>query len=188
MNAMYKIGDFVETVPPAKAETPIPKVWYLLRIHPNRERTVADKLTARGFTCYLPREMRTRRTVWNRRVKVELPIFPGTLFIPDFDANIRMLREHAEGIIGYVRYGDTVAYANKKTMTEVRNFEAFCNTPMGQRPSTKPGDAVRIVDGPLSYYIGRFENLDADGRLRVLLDVLGRQVSIEFDEDQIEPV
>lgn len=185
---MLKIGDFVGHIDAPRAEVRIPKVWYILRIHPNRERTVHDKLTGRGFSCYLPLERRTRRTVWSRRVPVELPIFPGTLFIPDFEANIRLLREHADGILGYVRYGDTVAYANATTMASVRSFEAFCNTPMGQRPRFKPGEEVRIVDGPLSYYVGRFQNLDAEGRLKVLVEVLGRQVSIEFDEDQIEPV
>lgn len=185
---MLKIGDFVGHIEPPRAEVRIPKVWYILRIHPNLEKPVRDRLTARGFCCYLPVEHRTRRTVWHRRVPVELPIFPGTMFIPDFEADIRKLRDHADGILGYVRYGDTVAYANAKTMASVRSFEAYCNTPMGQRPRYKPGEVVRVVDGPLSYYVGRFQNLDDKGRLKVLVEVLGRQVSVEVDEDQIEPV
>jgi transcriptional antiterminator NusG len=45
-----------------------------------------------------------------------------------------------------------------------------------------------VIRGPFDMWEGRIERLDSHGRLRVLLDVLSRQVPVELDETQIEPV
>ena len=45
-------------------------------------------------------------------------------------------------------------------------------------PMFKIGQAVRIADGPFADLVGKLEQLDVAGRVRVLLDLLGRSVSV----------
>jgi len=42
----------------------------------------------------------------------------------------------------------------------------------------QPGEKVRIVNGPFAGLVGQLASMDSNGRVRVLLDVLGTQVSV----------
>jgi transcription termination/antitermination protein NusG len=187
MTALLQIGDFVCFMDSCDVSLPIPKLWYLLRIVPNREMTVTDRLRDRGISIVLPLELSSARGAFGRRVLRQLPLFSGIAFVADFDARLRRLRELADGIIGFVTFGDEVAAATPKTMSEVRAFEAKMQLPYGQRKYAL-SQKVRVVDGSFNWWEGPIERLDSHGRLRVLLDVLGRQVPVILDETQIEPV
>jgi transcriptional antiterminator NusG len=186
--ALLKIGDFVEPVEVAHTSSPVPKLWYLLRIHPNRELTVEEKLNERGVCAYIPKEKRSVRAGRSRQLRVA-PIFPGLLFIPDFEADLRRLKDLAEGIVGYVMFGERAAYASPRIMESIRGLEAVIDIPVSKRARKYAiGQLVRVVDGPFNWWEGRIERLDTHGRLRVLLNILEREVPVEMDEDQIEPV
>ncbi len=51
------------------------------------------------------------------------------------------------------------------------------------------GDSVRILDGPLSTFIGRVENVDVEkNRVDVVVSMFGRETSVEFELDQVEVI
>ncbi len=51
------------------------------------------------------------------------------------------------------------------------------------------GDTVRILDGPLSTFVGRVEAVDVDkNRVDVVVSMFGRETSVEFELDQVEVV
>lgn len=189
MTQLLRIGDFVCFMDSCDVSLPIPKLWYLLRIQPNREMTVEDKLRDRGVSTYLPKEKRTVKGMWSRRVLRTVPIFPGLLFIPDFEADIRRLKNLAEGIIGFVTFGDNAAFARPKTMHAIRNLEYTLDVPPSQRKRLyEIGQLVRVVDGPFEMFEGTIDRLDSHGRLKVLLNVMERETSVLMDESQIEAV
>ena len=41
-----------------------------------------------------------------------------------------------------------------------------------------PGQAVRILTGPFADFVGTLDRLDANGRVRVLLDIMGSTVPV----------
>jgi transcriptional antiterminator RfaH len=45
-------------------------------------------------------------------------------------------------------------------------------------PELKVGQSVRLAFGPFADFIGTLERLDSAGRVRVLIDLLGRSVSV----------
>lgn len=49
----------------------------------------------------------------------------------------------------------------------------------------KIGQAVRIGEGPFVNLVGKLEYLDAAGRVRVLLELLGRQVSVTLRSEAL---
>ncbi len=51
------------------------------------------------------------------------------------------------------------------------------------------GDNVRILDGPLSTFIGRVENIEVENnRVDVVVSMFGRETSVEFELDQVEVI
>jgi transcriptional antiterminator RfaH len=58
---------------------------------------------------------------------------------------------------------------------------------MNWMPKLKPGDQVRIEDGPFAALVGTLERLDPSGRVRVLLDLLGREVSVTLSGEAVTP-
>jgi transcription antitermination factor NusG len=53
----------------------------------------------------------------------------------------------------------------------------------------KPGEEVRIKSGPFKDFIGIFERkVSARDRIRVLLQVIGTQVSVNIPETLVERV
>jgi transcriptional antiterminator NusG len=184
-----QIGDFAGFMDSCDVSLPIPKLWYLLRIQPNREMTTEDRLRDRGVSTYLPKEKRTVKGTWSRRVLRTMPLFPGLLFIPDFDADMRRLRSFADGIIGFVKFGEHAAAASLKTMASLRALEAIIDVPPSQRPRAYAlGQVVRVVDGPFEFFEGKIERLDTHGRLSVALTIFERETPVVLDEGQIEAV
>ena len=49
------------------------------------------------------------------------------------------------------------------------------------------GDQIRILDGPLSGFLGRVENIEVDkNRVSVVVSMFGRETPVEFELDQVE--
>jgi transcriptional antiterminator RfaH len=64
-----------------------------------------------------------------------------------------------------------------------REEEGFVQLPL--RPSFKPGEAVRILDGAFTSCLGLYEGMKDGERIAVLLDLLGRKVRIYLDPESV---
>ncbi len=190
-SALYHIGDFIETVQPQIIATPMPVVWFMLRLHPNYDLKAERQLHERGISAYVPKEKRTLKGSWNRRISRTVPIFPGSMFIPDFDADIERLKRAADGIGGFVKYcgknGPEALKISLRIMAELRRFEARRNGIAEQR-KFRIGQTVRIVGGPFDMLEGRIDRLDSRYRFSVLIEFLGASTSLQIGEDEIEAV
>jgi transcription antitermination factor NusG len=187
MTALYSIGDFVDCTPQPSIASPMPALWYLLRLHPNYDLKAERQLHERGFSAYAPKEIRSVRTVWNRKRLKTVPIFPGALFVPDFDADLARLKSAADGIGGFVKYAGQAVKVSLRMMVEIRKFEEKLNKSPEKR-KFKVEQRVRIIGGPFDLWEGQIERLDSRYRLSVLIDILGAQSSLQVDEDQVEAV
>jgi len=201
MTEMLKIGDFVEhSVADLLPVVPaVPEAWFLIRVHPMRERKVMDALLRRGASCAVPTfehvqkvHHKWRQWTLQKVRRVRSPIFPGIVFVPDFDADIRRLQSLSDGIFGYLRLGERAISLCPSLFDQVRRLELAMNQPLSQaKRALKAGDRVRIKEGagnPFEMWTGRFQRLDGKGRLRVLIQIMEREVPVVLAEDEIEPV
>lgn len=198
MNMDYHKGQIVGYVPidaeRAAVPTARPKRWYVLKVFANREGKVMRTFNQRGISAYYPMQrsevmFETRRFgVLCRRVKRTIvgPLFPGVIFIPDFQAKIGGVM--VEGVDGYFRMDDCYPYLDEKLYSQVRTIEGFKNMPVGhKRRMLREGQALWVVDGPFAAFAATFDRLDSEGRLKVLVNIFGRMSLVTLDEDQIEP-
>ena len=156
--------------------------WYTLHTKPNSEYVVATTLRKRNLKMYLP-EIEVPKTRPGLRKK---PCFPGYLFVNlDFEAvdlsNLRWI----PGLHQIVAFDDRPVPVPSEIINLIRlklgEIEA---TGGGVAHPFKPGDTVRITDGPFRDLLAIFDGpTTATNRVQVLLKILGAsRVRVEVSD------
>jgi len=158
-------------------ESPGMRSWFVLRSRPRREHSVCAYLLGRAIEAYFPL-LRRRRA---RRPVVVEPLFPNYLFV-----RLRLGTEEvaiarscpgASYLLGAP--GQPIAVPDE-LVAQIRAREAA--GPVGFRP----GQRVVITSGPFRDLEAIFDaQLSASGRVRVLLQLVGRLVGVELTEDML---
>lgn len=162
--------------------------WYVAATLPRRESLAKTHLERQGFETFLPKFLSTRQ-VRQKRATVLSPIFPGYIFV-QFDAERDPWRS-INGTIGIKSLIGCSGERPDRVATEfVRALQSRCINDVVQSIITNllPGDIVQICSGPLGAQIAHIERLDAHGRVRVLLNVLGRETRVELNRSSLGPV
>lgn len=159
------------------------EVWLALYTKPFKEYKVRNLLRVQGVEVYLP-----EITVQQRSGRKKKPFFPHYLFarLDPSSAVITDVR-WTPGLRYIVRAGDRPAPVPDEVVEHIRRRL----TRMGVvRPEErfKEGDVVRIGHGPLEGLEAVFDRrLSAEGRVRVLLQLVNRLVATELDAGDLLP-
>lgn len=144
-------------------------------------------LERQGFDAFCPRFRKTRRHA--RRIESLLvPVFPGYLFVR-FDAR----RDHwspINGTTGVKRLvGSSVGAPYPMPAAVMEALFARCEGDVIQHlwPTLELGQQVRLASGPFATELATIERLDDNGRVRVLLDILGGNVPASVHRRDLEP-
>ena len=162
--------------------------WLTLHTKPHKEMQVSELLTAKGVEVYLPT---VHKYVVRRRRKETTPFFPCYLFARiDPNSHQYLSLPWTPGLRSIVKFGGEVAWAPDEIITRIREKLPHLEQ-SGYFDSNKfrPGDVVRIKAGPLKDLDAIFDrNLSKQGRVEVLLNMLGRLTSCEVDADWLEEI
>ena len=163
--------------------------WYALRSKPQKEDVVWRQLLAKGVDVFYPR---LRVNPVNPRAKKVKPYFPGYMFVhinlEETGLSAFQWMPHA---LGLVTFGGEPSTVPEHLIHIIRNKVKTISDAGGEKLSgLKPGDLVRVQDGPFAGYEAIFnERLPGTERVRVLLEFLNRrQVSVELMAAQIEGI
>jgi transcriptional antiterminator NusG len=196
---LYKKGEFVGMIDLSQLggplEVPIPKRWYLLRVHPNRELKVMKTFRQRNISGWVPLltsmqdVTRYRRGYeWIERRNVTSPLVSGVIIVPDFEIESERWRS-VDGIIGIYWMGDCVPFLTPKMFSDLCNIEAIANTPRSKRARAfEVGQLVRVVNGPFREFCGLVERIDSNSRIKIGVEIFGRITPSELQESDIEAV
>lgn len=160
--------------------------WYVVHTKPRAEIQAVAHLGRQGYTVFCPRCRRTVRHA--RKTKLVLaPLFPNYLFLR---LNVVCDQWRAvngtRGVARLIMQGDT-AQPMPYGIVEALQARMGADGAMDWTPTFKIGQVVRIADGPFAEFLGPLEYLDAIGRVRVLLDLLGRSVSVALHCEALMP-
>lgn len=176
-------------------EVPLPKRWYVLQVHPNREFKVMKAFRQRNISGWVPVLTSMQETAryrrgheWIERRNVVSPLITGGILIPDFEIQEDRWRD-VDGIIGLYRIGPCLPFLTPELFRDLCNIEAIGNTPRSKRSRAfELGQLVRVVNGPFREFCARVERFDSKGRLSVGVDVFGRITPVEVSEGDIAAV
>jgi len=158
--------------------------WYAVNCLSNRELLAAAQLRNQGFEVFLPCRLITRRHA--RKFDTVLrPFFPGYLFVRlDLD---RHRWRSVNGTLGVVRLVGQSEAPSPAPSGAIEAIRHACDDLGVMRASEDlaPGDAVFVAFGPFAELIGKLERLDSAGRIRVLLELMGRRACVALPRDYV---
>lgn len=149
--------------------------WYVVNTRPHAEARAAFHLERQHYRVFLPRIARTVRHARKTR-QVLAPLFPAYLFV-NLDLSCEPWRS-VNGTFGVARLlmeDETPRPVPRGVIEALRARMESCDDGL---PVLRIGQAVRVCEGPFMDFVGTLERLDASGRVRVLLDMLGRSVAV----------
>lgn len=166
-------------------DAPPGPAWYCVRTQPKHEHIAAAQLKQfQDLESFLPR-IRYRRPTRLGPAWVTEALFPNYLFVR-FDLYPALRRvQNSRGVRGIVHFGTHWPVVPEETIRALR--ATLGNEDIRVLDSQfQPGDAVEIACGPLGglqAVVSRV--LTNQQRVAVLLDFLGRQISVELAAQQV---
>ena len=172
--------------------------YFVMLTEPNKELRAERNLKDMGFEPFVPKEtklvnygVRSGRTSATRKREVIKPLFRGYLFLPlnrgwRFGPiyNCDGLRQN--GRCFYVRNGEHVILC-PRDVELLRQAERISAELAKPGSVYKPGQSVRMVEGPLSDIAMKIVGLDDDGRIELLCELFNGSSKQYASVDQIEP-
>ncbi|HWP58301.1 MAG TPA: transcription termination/antitermination NusG family protein [Candidatus Acidoferrales bacterium] len=153
------------------------RVWYVLYSKAHKEEQAQFHLRLKGIETFFPRLQLPGASDDRRRI---VPLFPNYLFV-----RVDLNREYqyvlwSPGVKRLVTFGDTPVPLDECVVDFLRQ-EADSQGVIKARSQLRRGQAVEIRGGPFDGLLGIIEDPPDDrGRVKVLLKLLSRQVSVKL--------
>jgi transcriptional antiterminator RfaH len=160
--------------------------WFVAQTSGRAEQRACDFLHQKGVATYLPRLL-VRRRHGSRRWQALEPLFPGYLFVrfaprPD---NIYRVR-WTPGVVQLLGDGEFPISISNDVVDYLQEREGHRGY-IAQGQPLVPGQRVRFKAGPFSMLEGIIERPVArEDRVKVLLNLVNTQVTVEVDADILE--
>jgi transcriptional antiterminator NusG len=175
-------------------ETEDGRAWYVVHCYSGYENKVRHNLEQRIetmgmkdkiFDVVVPTEEEIEVKEGKRRT-VERRVFPGYILV-----NMILTEEswyvvrNTPGVTGFVGMGNTPTPLRPEEVAQIiKRMEAEAPR---IKVTFKPGERVRIVDGPFNEFRGTVSEIDMErAKVRVMVNFFGRETPVELDFLQVE--
>lgn len=153
--------------------------WGVAMTKPNSEHIAKTNLERQGYITYLPKYLdRVGKTV-----KPKL-LFPRYILV-----EIELQWHSITGTRGISRllYGvdSKPAIVDRKIISQLKSREEKGYVTLNTQPKFRPGDRVAVASGVLEGYIGLYQGMKDQDRVKILIDLLGRKVIAEVAENDL---
>lgn len=170
------------------------RAWYVVHCYSGYENKVRHNLEQRIetmgmkdkiFDVVVPTEEEIEVKEGKRRT-VERRVFPGYILV-----NMVMTEEswyvvrNTPGVTGFVGMGNQPTPLRPEEVAQIiKRMEAEAPR---IKVTFKPGERVRIVDGPFNDFRGTVAEIDMErAKVRVMVNFFGRETPVELDFLQVE--
>jgi len=170
---------------PALPEQYVTQHWYAAYTCSNQEKQVAAQLAARSVECFLPLYPSLRR--WkDRRVTLQLPLFPGYVFIRlALQDRLRVLQ--IPTVVRLVGFGGLPAVLPDTEMEIIRSGLSH-SLRAEPHPFLTVGRRVRMTAGPFAGLEGVLKRKKSGLRIVVSLELIQRSVAVDVDLADVLPL
>ena len=161
------------------------KEWFILQFKSNSHHKAAKNLNQQGFETFLPLHDTTSRKL-SRFINTSQPLFPGYMFV-------RFDREECEwhkinntyGVSRLITFNSGLKSIPTKFIDSLmKRYDLLGKLLPMQK--LKKGDQVTILKGPFANFIATVEKYEADQRIWILMDLMGRKTKIITPSDALK--
>ncbi len=177
-----------------KQKLPQKRNWYVIHTYSGYEDAVTKNLKQRVeslgmedkiFDVIVPKEKKIKIKNGKRKV-VEEKIYPGYVLVEMIvtDDSWYVVR-NTPNVTGFVGVGTTPVPISKKEIDSLKKRMGV-EEPQ-HKIEFKVGDSVKITDGPFKDFDGKVSEIDEEkGKVKVLVNMFGRDTPVELDSLQIK--
>jgi transcriptional antiterminator NusG len=168
--------------------------WYVVHCYSGQENKVRHAIEQRIetmgmqdriFDVVVPTEEEIEVREGKRRT-IERRVFPGYILVQMImDEDSWYVVRNTPGVTGFVGMGNEPTPLRPEEVSQImRRMEAEAPK---IKVTFKPGQKVRIIDGPFNEFIGTVGDIDMEkAKVRVLVSFFGRETPVELDFLQVE--
>ena len=172
------------------------KNWYVIHTYSGYEDAVAKALKQRVeslgmedkiFNVIVPKEKKIKIKEGKRKV-IEEKIYPGYVLVEMVvtDDSWYVVR-NTPNVTGFVGAGTTPVPVSLQEI-EILKKKMGVETPQ-YKIDVQIGDAVKITDGPFKDFDGKVSEIDMErGKIKVLVNIFGRDTPVELDSLQVKKI
>lgn len=184
--------------------------WCVVVSKPMAEEVAAKAIRERGYRSYLP--MSSKRITGThagddgrrhrrRSEMVMRPAFRGYLFAelhPGQSWGDLLDSRITRGVADIIMHGERPALLSLDLINAIAEHERLgefdeprglrCRAASRRRADLEDGATVRIGDGPFSGFLASLVNQDDQGRAALLVNIFGRDTSVQWTVDALELV
>ncbi len=155
--------------------------WFVLFVRTNQEKTTASRLDHLQIEHFLPC-FRSLRQWKDRRVTLEMPLFPGYVFVHLPHAE-RMRVLTLPNVLYFVGSGSSPAILTDEEIAWIgRGLQSGNAVP---HECLNEGQRVVIMSGPLAGMKGILQRRVNNARVVISLDSIGRGFAVEVDLESV---
>jgi len=183
-----------DTATDEKTEPGDDRQWYVIHCYSGQENKVRHAIEQRIetmgmqdkiFDVVVPTEEEIEVREGKRRT-IERRVFPGYILVQMImDEDSWYVVRNTPGVTGFVGMGNEPTPLRPEEVSGImRRMEAEAPK---IKVTFKPGQKVRIIDGPFNEFIGTVSDIDMEkAKVRVLVSFFGRETPVELDFLQVE--
>jgi len=158
--------------------------WFVLFVRSNQEKKTAERLASHEIEFFLP-SYRSVRQWKDRRVTLEMPLFPGYVFVHLlFLERNRVLT--LPNVVGLVGSKNSPSVVSTEEIDCIRKGVSFANAE--PHSALTAGQRVMIASGILSGVQGTLLRGQNNTRVVISVDSIGRSFSVDVDVSCLKPI
>jgi transcriptional antiterminator RfaH len=160
------------------------KEWFVLQFKPNAHHQANKNLTRQGFETFLPLYDTTSRKL-SRFISTSKPLFPGYMFIRFNRAETKWHKiNNTYGVSRLITFNSILKSIPTSFVDSLmKRYDLSGKLLPIQK--LKKGDQVTVLKGPFANFIATIEKYEADQRIWILMDLMGRKTKIQTPSDNL---
>ena len=157
------------------------KSWIVARNKPNQDKIALINLERQNFEFFQP-TFKTMSRVQNKFKEIIKPVFPGYIFISiNLEENNWHKINNTRGISRIIVFGNEIPLIHCELIEDLKHRFSL-NSSLEAANPFEVGMNAEITNGPFAQLIGKIEEIDADQRIWILLDILGTQTRVSINK------
>ena len=161
------------------------KEWFILQFKSNSHHLAAKNLNRQGFETFLPlHDTTSRRT--SRFINTSKPLFPGYMFIKFDRAESEWHKINSTYGVSRLITFNSILKSIPTIFVDHLMKRYDLSGKLTPIQKLKKGDQVTVLTGPFANFIATVEKYEADQRIWILMDLMGRKTKITTPSDALK--
>ena len=161
------------------------KEWFILQFKSNSHHLAVKNLNRQGLETFLPLHETTSRRL-SRFINTSRPLFPGYMFIKFDRAESKWHKINSTYGVSRLITFNSILKSIPTIFVDHLMKRYDLSGKLIPIQKLKKGDQVTVLKGPFANFIATVEKYEADQRIWILMDLMGRKTKIITPSDALK--